>query len=362
MVALTWFYWNHALADVDVGSLAGIADHIRIVASEERPASNTSRVFVDLATRPGHTRVWLPAADVIVRVTANYSDHRPRNLAFHMTLLPGLNLPAKMVNLVPPDRLTIQQHPDMAYIPATRWYHGREREPRTNSRPFWIDLRPPTVEQYLPIAQAMNQAGRLQQENSFLLTSQQRKAAVDATGLGQLRDLNKNLGDIFGVIDAANSTQVSAPGDIVVGLVNAPCLTCPAPMTRYEAQEYCAVRHKRLPTDLEWELAVRGVDGRIYPWGNEFDEHRANVPGLPQKGDPPSLKPVDAHLDSPSPYGLIDTVGNAGDWVTNESGSYERVYMGATYQYNPEDATAFRMLPITDSDYLLREITARCVD
>jgi formylglycine-generating enzyme required for sulfatase activity len=102
--------------------------------------------------------------------------------------------------------------------------------------------------------------------------------------------------------------------------------------------------------------------GRIYPWGNEFDEHRANVPGLPQKGDPPSLKPVDAHLDSPSPYGLIDTVGNAGDWVTNESGSYERVYMGATYQYNPEDATAFRMLPITDSDYLLREITARCVD
>jgi hypothetical protein len=33
--------------------------------------------------------------------------------------------------------------------------------------------------------------------------------------------------------------------------------------------------------------------------------------------------------------------------------SYERVYMGATYRFNPEDTTAFRMLPVTDSDYYL---------
>jgi hypothetical protein len=36
--------------------------------------------------------------------------------------------------------------------------------------------------------------------------------------------------------------------------------------------------------------------------------------------------------------------------------------MGATYHYNPQDATAFRLLPVTDSDYLVREITVRCVD
>ena len=45
----------------------------------------------------------------------------------------------------------------------------------------------------------------------------------------------------------------------------------------------------------------------------------------------------------------------------NDVSSYERVYMGATYRFNPEDATAFRMLPVTDSDYLVREITTRCV-
>jgi formylglycine-generating enzyme required for sulfatase activity len=133
-------------------------------------------------------------------------------------------------------------------------------------------------------------------------------------------------------------------------------------MTRHEAELYCASQNKRLPTDLEWDLAVRGVDGRVYPWGNQFDDKRANVPGLPEKGQPsPSLKPVDAYKTELSPFGLMDTVGNAGDWVEDETGAYERVYMGATYRFNPEDATAFRMLPVTDSDYLVREITARCV-
>jgi hypothetical protein len=190
----------------------------------------------------------------------------------------------------------------------------------------------------------------------------QQSASIDAVGLGQLRSLNDNLGAVFGVIASGTSQQVSAPGDIVVGARKAPCPACPAPMTRFEAGLYCSSQKKRLPSDLEWELAVRGVDGRVYPWGNQFDNHRANVPGLPEKGDPsPSLKPVDAYPSGVSPYGLIDTVGNAGDWVTNSSGSYERVYMGATYRYNPEDATAFRMLPVTDDDYVVQEITARCV-
>jgi formylglycine-generating enzyme required for sulfatase activity len=97
-------------------------------------------------------------------------------------------------------------------------------------------------------------------------------------------------------------------------------------MTRFEAQAYCASRKMRLPTDLEWELAVRGVDGRDYPWRNRFDQARANVRGLPEKGvAAPGVKPVDAYPDERSPFGLVDTVGNAGDWVINVSAAYERV-------------------------------------
>ncbi|MBX3024945.1 SUMF1/EgtB/PvdO family nonheme iron enzyme [bacterium] len=362
LVALGSWYWRHALVEVDLGGLRDIAGNIELVASEEEPASNGSRVFAQQAVAGNRARLWVPASNVLLRIHAVYTDGAERALRFHLTLEPGFNPSRKSLSLAVPGGDEIRAHPGMAYVPATTWFHGREREPRTSSRPFWIDLRPPTVSEYLKVAAALLRNGELDRENSFVLTWQQRSAAVDAVGLGQLRGLNKDLGEIFGTIEAGTSPRVGAPGDIVVGLGQLPCPTCPAPMTWFEAELYCRSRHMRLPTDLEWELAVRGVDGRVYPWGNQFDATRANVPGLPDKGEPPpELKPVDAYPGERSPFGLIDTVGNAGDWVVNETGAYERVYMGATYRYNQEDATAFRLLPVTDSDYLVREITARCV-
>jgi hypothetical protein len=319
-------------------------------------------VFLDEAITGPELSRWIPASNVVLRVSGTYRDGADRRVSWHLNLTPGFSLKSKRIRLAAPSTREILAHPDMAHIPATMWVHGRDNEARTSTRPYWIDIRPPTVREYLLIAERLLRTGELSQDGSFVLTARQQSAAVDATGLDQLRSLGRDLGDVFGLVAQGTSTNVSAPGDIVVGLVSLPCGTCPAPMTRHEADVYCLSRGMRLPTALEWELAVRGVDGRVYPWGNRFDSTRANVPGLPEKGAAaPGLIPVDAYREQRSPFGLYDTVGNAGDWVVNDVTSYERVYMGATYRFNPEDATAFRLLPVTDSDYLVREITARCV-
>lgn len=57
---------------------------------------------------------------------------------------------------------------------------------------------------------------------------------------------------------------------------------CPAyPVTWYGASGYCEwlsqrlCRKFRLPSELEWEAAARGGEGRTWPWGNETPVHAA---------------------------------------------------------------------------------------
>ena len=232
----------------------------------------------------------------------------------------------------------------MAYVPTTDWLQGPDRLRATNKAGFWIDLYPATVREYLPIARSEVANHHLEDYNSFLLTKIAQAGGLAATGLIQTPKLLGDLGKIFDVINAEKRAAREPEEGKPLPEGTVPCDDCPAPMTLIEAQLFCKSRGMHLPTASEWELAARGVDGRLYTWGNRFDPDRANVVGLPDKGQRFDLRSVNSFPNGRSPFGVLDMVGNAGDWVDTE-GAYEKTFMGGTYRFNKEDSPHIRPCP-----------------
>lgn len=68
----------------------------------------------------------------------------------------------------------------------------------------------------------------------------------------------------------------------------------------------------QLPSEHQWEKAVRGTDGRYFPWGNHYDAKKLNS----HDQGPFATVPIGQFIKGASPFGLLDGAGQVFEWTS----------------------------------------------
>jgi formylglycine-generating enzyme required for sulfatase activity len=161
---------------------------------------------------------------------------------------------------------------------------------RVKLDPYQMEVTEVTFEQYVAFLNYMR--------------SQAKSHRDGCQGLICIQTVNENPTEAVITFDSAN---YNAPPGLLLHPVYG--------VTWYGAATYCETLGRRLPTEAEWEYAARGTDGRIYPWGNDWNS--ANGKTRFPKDAAAGTVPVNSYAGGRSPFGLMDMAGNVAEWVND---------------------------------------------
>lgn len=100
-----------------------------------------------------------------------------------------------------------------------------------------------------------------------------------------------------------------------------------------------------LPTEDQWQYAAQSNDGRVYPWGNEWDCERCNNSVTPCRSNATTSVRQYAHVGH-SASGVVDMAGNVWEWCLTDYatrqhditvGAVHRVIRGGSWGYDNPD-------------------------
>jgi formylglycine-generating enzyme required for sulfatase activity len=217
----------------------------------------------------------------------------------------------------------IQQHKpgDMVIIPKGKFLYGEDKEEKDIGYDYYIDVFPVTNKQYKEFTDATKRDVPYRKDGWAKPYNWDRKSRTYSEGMSAHPVVLVSYNDAMGFCKWRSAKEGG---------------------------------NFRLPTEEEWEKAARGIDGREYPWGNDFNYEMLNCADYHVGKE---LKDYDEWVEAfengfyknnknktltaecgkftggVSPYGCMDMAGNVWEWTNSihDNQKTEKVMRGGSW-------------------------------